>query len=100
MRTSWRRQPSKGNKLTSWKEAYIALYASDDSESPYEVSCLYEDVTEGQGKTLEEAKDDFLDNIRLKITELTEMLEYCAKSEPSDRTDRRKAMTESMGKTK
>ena len=47
-----------------------------------EVSCLYESVSPGQGATVEEAKDDFLENIRLQIMELTEMLEFCSKNLP------------------
>ena len=82
MRTSWRRQPPKGNTRTSWAEAYIALHDENDTDSPYEVSCLYEDVSEGEGKTLDEAKADFCENIRLKIQELTEMLEFCAIKTP------------------
>jgi hypothetical protein len=68
----------KGNTLTSWTEAYRISV----SEKGYDVGCLYEDVSSGQGVTAEEAKDDFLDNIRLRITELAEMLEFCAKSQP------------------
>jgi hypothetical protein len=74
--------PTKGNKTTSWKEAYIALHDDNDKEAPFEVSCLYEDVSEGEGSTLEEAKADFCENIRLKIQELTEMLEFCALNKP------------------
>lgn len=70
--------PFKGNTLTSWKEAY----RSSVDEKGYEVECLYEDVSAGSGVTAEEAKDDFLDNIRSRIEELTEMLEFCAKNEP------------------
>lgn len=83
MRTSWRRQTPKGNTLTSWKEAYIHFDPEPGHSEPlYEVSCLYEDVSPGEGPTLEEAKDDFLENIRMKITELSELLEYCAKHKP------------------
>jgi hypothetical protein len=82
MRTSWRRLPPKGNKLTSWQEAYRTINDGKEKHQSQEVFCLYEDVTPGYGETLDEAKNDFLENIRLKITELTEMLEYCAKNEP------------------
>jgi len=47
--------------------------------------CLYETVTPGVGDTPDESKDDFLENIRLKITELTEMLEFCSKNQPQIR---------------
>jgi hypothetical protein len=78
MRTSWKRLPPKGNTLTSWAEAYRITV----DEKGYDVSCLYEDVGAGQGVTAEEAKADFLENIRFRISELTEMLEYCATREP------------------
>lgn len=78
MRTSWRRLPHKGNTMTSWKEAY----QTRTNPGSVTVDVLYEDVTAGVGDSLEEAKDDFLENIRLKITELSEMLEYCAKNQP------------------
>lgn len=82
MRTSWRRLPPKGNKLTSWAEAYVCHAPTDTKDSPCTIQCLYEDVSPGEGETLQAAKDDFLENIRLKITELTEMLEFCAKNNP------------------
>jgi len=70
----------KGNTKTSWKEAYRAQATPD--KTGFTVQCLYEDVGAGTGDTLEESKLDFLDNIRSRITELTEMLEYCALNEP------------------
>jgi hypothetical protein len=79
MRTSWRRQPLKGNNLTSWTEAYRVV---NDGKQSIEVLCLYEDVSPGYGESVQEAKNDYLENIRLKIMELTEMLEFCAKNEP------------------
>lgn len=84
MRTSWRRLPPKGNTLTSWKEAYHTSKSRNErpQEQAVEVSCLYEDVTPGYGESIEDAKDDYLENVRLKISELTEMLEFCAKSDP------------------
>jgi hypothetical protein len=78
MRTSWRRKEPVGNTMTSWTEAYRITV----DEKGYDVSCLYEDVGAGQGVTAEEAKADFLDNIRLRIHELTEMLTFCAVNEP------------------
>jgi hypothetical protein len=81
MRTSWRRQPPKGNTLTSWQAAY-QIRKSPALEPEFYVECLYEDVSPGIGATESAAKADFLENIRLKITELTEMLEFCAKSDP------------------
>lgn len=78
MRTSWRRKPPLGNTLTSWTEAYRITV----DEKGYSVNCLYEDVGTGQGVTADEAKLDFLDNIRSRITELTEMLEFCAINQP------------------
>lgn len=85
MRTSWRRLPAKGNKLTSWKEAYRSSDVGNKTnpELTCQVYCLYEDIPSGEGPTPQAAKDDFLENIRFKITELTEMLEYCAKNEPA-----------------
>ena len=82
MRTSWKRLPPKGNTLTSWTEAYRASNDGKEKEQSIEVTVLYEDVPTGYGSTVKEAKDDFLENIRLKIGELTEMLEFCSKNEP------------------
>ncbi len=82
MRTSWKRLPPKGNQLTSWTEAYQVKPTVYTDGEKLTVQCLYEDVTEGVGDTLIEAKNDYLENIRLKIGELTEMLEFCAKNTP------------------
>ncbi len=71
--------PPKGNTLTSWKEAYRRI---DEVDASVSVLCLYEDVGAGCGPTVAEAKDDFLENIRFRIAELSEMLEFCAKNEP------------------
>jgi hypothetical protein len=79
MRTSWKRLPPKGNTLTSWKEAYRRI---DEVDGTVAVLCLYEDVGAGNGPNLIEAKDDFLENIRFRIAELSEMLEFCAKNDP------------------
>lgn len=81
MRTSWRRQPPKGNTLTSWEKAY-SCYSTGVSGEEFKVDCLYEDVSPGFGSTPEAAKADFCENIRLKVAELTEMLEYCALNTP------------------
>lgn len=66
--------------MTSWAEAYRASLGP--ANHSYSVECLYEDVSAGIGDTLQDAKDDFLENIRGRITELSEMLEFCAKNEP------------------
>lgn len=68
--------------MTSWKEAYTYINDGKEKYQSFEVTCRYEDVPTGYGATVDEAKDDFLENLRLKIGELTEMLEYCAKSTP------------------
>lgn len=78
MNSSIKKPQPIGNRLTSWKEAYRVFADADEIE----VSCLYEDVSPGTGATIEEAKDDFLENIRMKMSELADMLEYCAKSQP------------------
>ena len=84
MRTSWRRQPIDGNfNLTSWKGSFVALDDQKNKENSIEVTCLYEDITPGYGQTIDEAKADFLENIRLKISELSDMLEFCAKNQPN-----------------
>ncbi len=68
--------------MTSWAEAYRAYNDGKEKHQSVEVTCLHEDVPTGYGATVAEAKDDFLENLRLKIGELTEMLEFCAKNEP------------------
>lgn len=71
---------SKGNTLTSWTEAYRCRPTAD--KSGFETFCLYEEVSAGSGDTPEEAKQDFLENIRLRIQELTNMLQFCAERDP------------------
>ncbi len=80
MRTSWRRKEPLGNTLTSWKEAYRAQ--PTENKAGFVTHCLYEDVSGGTGDTLDESKQDFLDNIRLRIAELTDMLQFCAENQP------------------
>lgn len=79
MRESWRRRPAKGNKLTSWAEAYRT---DKNQDGTFSVRCLYENVSAGEGDTLAEAKADFCENIRLQIGELAEMLEFCSRNDP------------------
>lgn len=83
MRTSYRRQPPSGcSNLTSWQEAYQTRHEA--STNTHQVYCLYEGVSEGEGETVEEATEDFLENVRLKISELTDLLEYCSKRKPRE----------------
>lgn len=79
MRTSWRRLPPKGNQLESWKEAFVA---TNTAPNEFTVECLYEDVSSGHGQSVDDATDDFLENIRLRIGTLTEMLQFCATNKP------------------
>jgi len=88
MRTSWRRQPTIGSNLTNWQHAYRTQCPSEGSKT-YLTECLYEAVDAGVGDTPDEAREDFLENIRLKISELTDMLQYCSQNQPQMRTERR-----------